>query len=246
MSFGKDWGTEIEKVTPKSNIEDGKYAPQWPFRAIICGESGSGKTFLLNSMLCGDSPDETVHFEEIYICAKDTEEPAYKILRGAIERAEMVLGELMYEKGLAISPEPQKIGFWFNNPEEMIGVLSGLDSEKRHVIVFDDQQLNQTGQAGKVMREYFQRARKQNCSMFFIAQTFYGTDRFIRLNCDYKFIFAPRGKREINMLADAIGLDKDKFIAAAKQAWEKPRGWIMIDKYNRLHVGFGPAIEIGL
>jgi hypothetical protein len=246
MSFGKDWSTEIEKVTPQSNIQDGKYAPSWPFRAIICGESGSGKTFLLNSMLCGDNPDETIHFEEIYVCAKDIEEPAYKILRKTLERVEVTLGQLMFEKGMAVSAEPHKIGFWFTDPIEMIGVLNSLDPERRHLIVFDDQQLNQRGPALKVMQEYFQRARKQNCSMFFIAQSYYGTDRFIRLNCDYKFIFAPRGRREINMLADAIGLDREKFKEEAMKAWEKPRGWIMIDKYNRLHVGFGPAVEIGL
>lgn len=241
--FGRDWTPEIKKHNPEPEINDGQYAPKWPFRAIICGPSSSGKTFLLNSMLCDpDGDDYRVHFGTIYICAKDTEETAYKILRDALDGAERQYNRILEEQGLKIGSEPEKLAHWYNDPAELMGLLDSMDREERKLIIFDDQELASDKARLKIMEEFFQRARKLNCSMVFVAQTYYGTPKFIRRNCNYRFVFKPSGgKREINALLQDTPGSPEYVMDAATRAWNQPRGWIMIAPSGHVHIGFGPA-----
>ena len=50
-------------------------APQWPFRLLICRNSGSGKTNLLLNLIY-----DYVYFNKIYLYAKDLEEDKYQDL----------------------------------------------------------------------------------------------------------------------------------------------------------------------
>jgi hypothetical protein len=101
-------------------------------------------------------------------------------------------------------------------------------------------ELNQAGQAGKIIDEFYQRCRKKNASVVFIAQTYYGTNKFIRRNANYKFIFKPTGKREIDCLAGDIAMDAADFKEVAEKIWREPRGWVQILPNGEIRQGFYP------
>jgi ABC-type dipeptide/oligopeptide/nickel transport system ATPase component len=238
--FGTDWQAAINKVEPPTPIPDGKYAPKWPFRAIICGPSGSGKTFTLLSMLMGDDTDCQVIFEEIHICTKNFDEPAYKILTNGIKKSEDYLRQQFATRRIKGNIQ---IGHYYTDPMELMGLINNMDDTTRKIFVFDDMELNQGGAAGKVMEEFFQRCRKKNASVVFIAQTYYGTNKFIRRNANYKFIFKPTGKREVDCLAGDIATDGDDFRQIAEKIWAKPRGWVQILPNGELREGFYPISD---
>ncbi len=235
--FGTDWQDAIYKVEPPSPIPDAKYAPKWPFRAIICGPSGSGKTFSLLSMLMGEDPDCQVIFEEIHVCTKNFDEPAYKILVNGITKSENYLRQQFAARRMRGNVQ---IGYYYTDPMELMGMIDDMDDSTRKIFVFDDMELNQGGQAGKIIDEFFQRCRKKNASVVFIAQTYYGTNKFIRRNANYKFIFKPTGKREIDCLAGDIACDGDEFRQIAEKIWAKERGWVQILPSGELREGFYP------
>ena len=58
----------LDAITNKNNKDDDK---KWPYRMLITGQSGSGKTnALLNLIQKNDSP-----IDKIYLYAKDLSEP---------------------------------------------------------------------------------------------------------------------------------------------------------------------------
>ena len=65
------------------------YMPQHPARIAIVGGSGYGKTnLLLNQMWKGDNIDK------VYVCAKDTKEPLYRLLGKLPKNAVKLVEEL--------------------------------------------------------------------------------------------------------------------------------------------------------
>ena len=58
-----------------------KLAPQWPFRLLICGASGTGKTnILLNLAL------DYLAYDKLYLFAKDLSEPKYVFLQDVFKK----------------------------------------------------------------------------------------------------------------------------------------------------------------
>ena len=67
----------FDNITEKDNNKD------WPYRKLVIGLSGSGKTnYLLNSI----QKDPNI-INKIYLYAKDLEEPKYKLLIDKREKA---------------------------------------------------------------------------------------------------------------------------------------------------------------
>ncbi len=241
--FGTDWQDAINKVEPPVPSPDGKYAPKWAWRLIIVGGSGVGKTFSLLSMLMGEDPDCHVAFDQIHICTKNFDEPAYKILINGIKKSEDWLRQQIAARRMKTRGVNLQIGHYYTDPMELMGLIDSMDDTTRKIFVFDDMELNQSGAAGKIMEEFFQRCRKKNASVVFIAQTYYGTNKFIRRNANYKFIFKPNGKREIDCLAADISTDGDYFRKVAEKIWAKERGWVQILPSGELREGFYPISD---
>ena len=60
----------FDNITEKNNNKD------WPYRKLVIGSSGSGKTnYFLNSIQRGNNI-----INKIYLYAKDLEEPKYELL----------------------------------------------------------------------------------------------------------------------------------------------------------------------
>ena len=76
-SLNKSLIFNFDNITEKGNNKD------WPYRKLIIGPSGNGKTnYLLNSI----QRDNNI-VDKIYLYAKDLEEPKYKLLIDKREKA---------------------------------------------------------------------------------------------------------------------------------------------------------------
>ena len=68
----------LNSITNKNNTEHNEkwpYIPGHPYRILIIGGSGSGKTNALINLI-----NEQDDIDKIYLCAKDLSKPNYKYL----------------------------------------------------------------------------------------------------------------------------------------------------------------------
>jgi hypothetical protein len=153
-----------------------------PFRVLICGGSGSGKT---NSLL------ELIHrmnntFEKIVICCKNKTEPLYDYLEEKIESE-----YLQFYEGI-------------NN----IPPIEDFEGCGQTLIVFDDLVMDKNQ---SIIEQYFIRGRKigEGISLCYLSQSFFRTPKSIRLNVNYVMLMGMASRRDLNLLLSEFVLGKD-------------------------------------
>ena len=166
----------LVSITIENNKKDnGKwpYIPDHPYRILIIGGSGSGKTKTLLNLIKEQDYNDVI--DKIYLYAKDLSEPKYEYL---IKKREDV--------GIK----------HVNNSNAFIECSSTMDdiyenihdcnpSRKRKIlIVFDDMiadiMTNKKFQA--IIKELFIRCRKLNISLVFITQSYFSVPKGVTLN----------------------------------------------------------------
>ena len=193
-----------------------------PFRMIICGSSGSGKTQTLMSLIY-NMPDT---FENIYICTKNKDEPLYNYI-----------DEKLGKKGLKIT-EIDKDGL----PD-----LDKLNKEEQTLIIMDDL-VGEKNQ--KPMEQYFLRARKKNASLVYITQSYYAVPKMIRNNMTYLIIKQISSMKNLTMIAREfdLGLSKETLTNMYKDATKEKQNFLMMDleapPADRFRKGFNDIYEI--
>ena len=151
----------ITNENNKKHNEKWPYIPDHPYRILIIGGSGSGKTNTLLNLI-----NEKNNIDKIYLYARHLNEPKYKIL-------------IKKRKDAAIKHS--------NNPNTFIECLNAMDdvyenihdynsSTKRKIlIVFDDKiadiMTNKKFQA--IVKELFIRWRKLNISLVFSTEYYF-------------------------------------------------------------------------
>jgi len=140
-----------------------------PFRMCIVAPSGSGKTnFLLNLIKVFSHGKGT--FSDITIVTSNKDEPLYNYLGGEFD-------QIQIKEGMYSTPK-----------------LDDLDKKYNHLVVWDDLVLTKDL---KPVENYYMRARKQNCSVVFLSQSYYDIPKFIRKNSNYLVLLNLGGsKRE--------------------------------------------------
>ena len=174
-----------------------------PFRMIICGSSGSGKTQTLMSLIY-NMPDT---FENIFIVTKNKDEPLYNYI-----------DEKLGKKGLKIM-EIDKDGL----PD-----LDKLDKSQQTLIIMDDL-VGEKNQ--KPMEQFFLRARKKNASLCYITQSYYAVPKMIRNNMTYLIVKQISSMKNLTMIAREfdLGLTKETLTAMYKDATADKQNFLMID-----------------
>ena len=163
------------------------YIPDHPYRILIIGGSGSGKTNLLLHLI-ENQPD----IDKIHLYAKDPYEAKYQYL---INKRESV--------GIN----------HFNNPKAFIEYSNDMhvyknigkynpDNENKILIVFDMiADMIHNKKLNSIVTELFIRCGKLNISIVFITQSYFKVRKDVRLNTSNFFIAKTPNKRELQQIA---------------------------------------------
>ena len=109
----------LDNITEKDNNKD------WPYRNLIIGPSGSGKTnYLLNSI----QKDNNI-IDNIYLYAKDLEEPKYQLLINKREKA-----------GINFNNDPNAFIEYSNSMDDILSNIEDYNKKRKRkvLIIFDD------------------------------------------------------------------------------------------------------------
>ncbi len=193
-------------------------APLWPFRLLICGASGCGKTNLLMNLIYN-----YLYYNKIYIYAKDLTESKYQMLQDFFEE----VNETMKVK----TGEDFQVATFSSSKDDIVNV-DDLDKEYQNLIIFDD---FVTEADQHLIIDHFIRSRKKNCSLIYLTQSYFSTPKDIRLQCNYFIFYNISNERELSkILRDhCLDIDKDSFKTYFNKATLKPYNFFLIDKKSK-------------
>lgn len=204
--------------------------PIHPFRLLIVGASGAGKTNLLLNLLY-----DHLNFEALYVCAKDMFEPKYSRLKENytmfedIEKEDILNCKKVKHKKelLNLYDKYKKQNVMFSSELNDFITVDELDSSLKNVVIFDD---CITEKDQKSIENLFIRGRKKNASIIYLSQSYYSTPINIRKNCNY-FIFFNLQPREIQQIIREIdgNLTKEQFKDLYKKCVQKRYDFFMLD-----------------
>ena len=149
------------------------YIPDHPYRILIIGSSGPGKTNALLNLI-NNQPD----IDKIYLYAKDPYETKYQFL---INKREKV--------GLDHFDDPKAFVEYSNDLQDVYKNIEDYNPIKKGkvLIVFDDMiaDMINNNKLNPVVTELFIRGRKLNISIAFITQSYFKVQKDVILNSTY-------------------------------------------------------------
>lgn len=196
-----------KKTLQKSNVRN-SLCPKSNHHIMIVGGTSSGKTNLLLNMIY-----DLFHWDTLYVCAKDCQEPKYMTLLSDLEAAQ----------------EVDYFDFQITNDLEEFQNIDNLDPQKHNLIVFDD--FCGDKKSMQKINEYIIRGRKKNCTVIFLTQSYFDTLKSIRLNCSYFCFFKLNDSREIGEIHKThnCGLTRKCFYQTFQDATAEPYNFLCID-----------------
>ena len=143
--------------------------PHHPYRILIIGGSGSGKTNALLNLI-ENQPD----IDKIYLYAKDPYEAKYQYL---INKREGV--------GINHFNDPKAFIEYSNDMQDVYKNIDeyNVDKECKILIVFDDMiaDMINNKKLNSIVTDLFIRGRKLNISLLFITQSYFKVPKDVRL-----------------------------------------------------------------
>ena len=174
---------EYANENKKEHNPNWPYIPDHPYRILIIGGSGTGKTNALLNLINNQSD-----IDKIYLYAKDPYEDKYQYL---INNRESV--------GLKHFNEPKAFIEYSND----IHVYKKIDSynhdkENKILIVFGDMiaDMSNNKKLNSIVTELFIRGTKLNIYLVFITKSYFKVPKDVRLNTPHFFIMKIPNKRE--------------------------------------------------
>jgi len=221
-----DWYKKIPKkfLLKSHNPHFDIHHIKLPFRMIIAGNSGSGKTQTLLNLLY-NMPDT---FEKIFIVTKNKDEPLYNYLEDKLGKDGLTIKE-----GITELPD-----------------VDSLDKEQNNLIVLDDL-VNEPSKQQRPVCDYFIRARKKNCSIIYISQSFYAVPKLIRDNISYLIIKQVSSMKNLTMICRecSLGIDKKQLKKIYDDATQSKQDFLLIDlegdKDERFRKNFDEIYVLG-
>ena len=195
------------------------YIPDHPYRILIIGGSGSGKTNVLLNLI-ENQPD----IDKIYLYAKDPYESKYQYL---INKREGV--------GINHFNDPKAFIDYSNDMHDVYKNINDYnpDKENKILIVFDDMiaDMINNKKLNSIVTELFIRGRKLNISLVFITQSYFKVPKDVRLNTTHFFIMKIPNKREIQQIAidHSSNIDTKDFIKIYKKYTDEPYSFLVND-----------------
>ena len=165
------------------------YIPDHPYRILIIGGSGSGKTNALLNLI-NNQPD----IDKIYLYAKDPYETKYQYL---IKKSEKV--------GLNHFNDPKAFMEYSNDMQDVYENIDDYNPRKKCkvLIVFDDMiaDMINNKKLDSIVTELFITGRKLDISIVFITQSYFKVPKDVKLNSTHFFIMKIPNKRELQQIA---------------------------------------------
>ena len=195
---------------PYYNPNACKGVPSHPFRMIIAGASGAGKTNSVIDLLINCN-----NFEKVYIYAKQLDQPLYRYLIDLLTKIETKLKKkiITYSEDINDIPAPKD-----------------FDKTKQNLIIIDDM-IMENSKSLKKVEELYVKVRHNNASVAFLAQSYYAIPKMIRMNSGYVLIRGIDNKRDFKLIASNFSLDKtpDELYQLYKKATHDPMQVFMVD-----------------
>jgi len=218
-----DWYKEIPKkyLLKQHNPNYEIHGIKTPFRMLIIGGSGAGKTQTLMNILHNFGNT----FQNIFIITKNKKEPLYEYLEDKASK-----DGLQVLEGITNAPN-----------------LDDLNKEEQTLIVMDDLVLEKNQ---KQLEEYFIRARKLNCSLIYISQSYYAVPRLIRQNLTYLVVKRLNTLRDLFRIMSeySLGVEKDELKKIYDKATDTKQNFLLVDleeaPENRFRKNFNEIFEI--
>ena len=195
------------------------YIPDHPYRILIVGGSGSGKTNALLNLI-KNQPD----IDKIYLYVKDPYEKKYQYL---ISKREKV--------GLNHFKNPKAFMEYSNDMQDVYKNIEDYNPIKKRkiLIVFDDMIVDMinNNKLNPVVSEVFNRGRKLNISIVFIVQSYFKVPKDVRLNSKHFFIRKIPNKRELQQIAlnHSSDIDFKDFMNIYKKCTTEPYSFLVND-----------------
>ena len=180
---------EYTNVNKKDHNSNWPYIPDHPYRILIIGGSGTGKTNALLNLI-----NNQQDIDKIYLYAKDPYEDKYQYL---INKRECV--------GINHLNDPKAFIEYSNDIHDVYKNINNYnpDKENKVMIVFDDMiaDMISNKKLNSIVTELFIRCRKLNISLVFISQSYFKVPKDVRNNSTHFFIMKIPNKRELQQIA---------------------------------------------
>ena len=187
---------------------------------MIIGPSGSGKTsYLLNSI----QKDNNI-IGNIYLYAKDLEEPKYQLLINKREKA-----------GINFNNDPTAFIEYSNSIDDIFPEIEDYTKNRKRkiLIIFDDMisHVMSDKKVQKVLEDLSIRCRKLNILLCFLTQSYFSVPKDVRLNCTHYFLFKLNNKRELQNIAinHSADIDCKNFIEIYRDCTKELYNFLTID-----------------
>ena len=192
------------------------------FRMCVVAPSGSGKTNFLVNLIHLFSQGKNGTFADITIITRNKDEPLYNFLTTKCD-------QIQVKEGIHNLPQ-----------------LDKMDKKVNHLVCFDDLVLAKDQSA---IENYYIRARKLNCSVIYLSQSYFRIPKVIRNNCSYMVILKLSGNREVNLILSEFGLgvSREQLLAMYEFATREKFSPLLIDleedPYKRFRKGFSEILD---
>ena len=188
------------------------YIPDHPYRILIIGGSGSGKTNTLLNLI-----NEQKDIDKIYLYAKDLNESKYEYLIKNRENA-----------GIKHLNDSKAFIECSNTMNDVYENIDNYNPKRKRkiLIVFDDMiadiMINKKFQS--IIKELFIRCRKQNISLVFITQSYFSVPKDVTSNSTHYLIIKINNKRELKNIATnhSADIDYKDFMEIYRECTKEP------------------------
>ena len=178
----------LDKIVNNNNKEHNEklpYIPEHPYRILIIGWSGSGKTNTLLNLI-----NEQKDIDTIYLYAKDLSESKYEYL---IKNREDV-GIKHLNDSKAFIECSNTMNDFYENIDNY-----NLKRKRKILIVFDDviADIMTNKKFQSIIKELFIRCRKRIISLVFISQSHFFVPKDVRLISTHNLITRINNRKEL-------------------------------------------------
>ena len=178
----------LDSITNENNKEHNEkwpYIPDHPYRILIIGGSGSGKTSTLLNLI-----NKQGDIDKIYLYAKDLNEPKYEYLIKNHKNT-----------GIKHLNDPNAFIECFNTMDDVYENIHDYNPNRKRktLIVFDDmiEDIKSNNKFKATTNELFIRCRKLSISLVSITQSYFSVPKDVILNSTHYLIMSNKNGREL-------------------------------------------------